>query len=218
MVRLTSRRIITNYREKYARIVRQSWISDVGHGNAVDVYSPGITIAIPAHLSDIALRNYGITRRRWALSGRDRRQNVDRLFGRVSRMKPDLRCDGILPHMTNIESAWLAGLIEGEGYIGHLAKHNVPVIRIVLTKDYDVVQRVHQITGIGRLATRKAQKEGHSSSYYWEITNWFNFVTICNEIFPYLGLRRQAKIREVLAFNPRRRTGRLVGIPPPFKW
>jgi hypothetical protein len=55
--------------------------------------------------------------------------------------------DPQLHTMTDVEKAWLAGIIEGEGTFGRVGRPGGQ-IRVVMT-DQDVIHRLHAITGLG---------------------------------------------------------------------
>ena len=89
--------------------------------------------------------------------------------------------------------AWLAGLIEGEGYI---AKGKV-FLRVRMT-DWDVVQRCHDTFKVGYLRgpVEGNEKKKHKPMYEWTITRRQDFYELLSVLYPKLGLRRQERIRE----------------------
>lgn len=87
--------------------------------------------------------------------------------------------------------AWLAGLVEGEGYI---AKGKV-FLRVRMS-DWDVVQRCEQLFGIGNLRgpVEGNKKKKHKPMYEWTITRKQDFQEILLAIYPKLGFRRKKRI------------------------
>ena len=103
-----------------------------------------------------------------------------------------------------MDVAWLAGLLEGEGWFGHTKRgagptsrfdYYVPVIAVAMN-DEDVVRRVgclincavhgpHLKQG-GRRPTFRTAVHGHKAEALMEM------------LLPFLGERRSARVREVL--------------------
>lgn len=93
--------------------------------------------------------------------------------------------------METIEAAWLAGIAEGEAWIGH---GNSPAIRIEMT-DKDVVARVATLMQASFIPrTRIARKPAYTASVYGQ-----KAVQVLAAIRPYMGERRGRKIDLVLA-------------------
>jgi len=93
-------------------------------------------------------------------------------------------------HWTPINLAWLAGLAEGEGYIGK----NKVFFRIRMT-DEDVVRRC-MMFDIGHI---RGPVEGdpdrnHKPLYEWTVTRRQDFIEILLAIYSLLGIRRRAEI------------------------
>jgi hypothetical protein len=91
---------------------------------------------------------------------------------------------------TPINLAWLAGLAEGEGYIGK----NKVFFRIRMT-DEDVIRRCMMFC-IGHI---RGPVEGDVARnrkpiYEWTITRRQDFIEILLAIYSWLGIRRRAEI------------------------
>lgn len=107
--------------------------------------------------------------------------------------------------MTEIETAWLAGLFEGEGCI--TAKKSAGNQRFLLIKmtDEDVVRKAHRIAGVGKLygPYKAVNSKVRDTSHYKPFWQWSVFARdevlyLGNAIIPHLGERRRAKMLEAL--------------------
>lgn len=93
--------------------------------------------------------------------------------------------------LTEAEVAWLAGIYEGEGYCGISSKRAIHV-SIVMT-DFDVMERILALTGIGSLRPGKhANNPEHKSFLRWGVGSK-NAVDFLELILPWLGERRSAR-------------------------
>lgn len=96
---------------------------------------------------------------------------------------------------------WLAGLLEGEGCFGrYSAGPKQPHLRYARIQlgmtDEDVVRRVHEFTGVGHVYEPK-QRPGCKRIWIWHARN-HEAESLMQKLHPLMGLRRQAKIDEVL--------------------
>ena len=92
---------------------------------------------------------------------------------------------------------WLAGLLEGEGSFGaNRTRNYYPKIQLGST-DRDVVERAHAIAGVGTLNgpySRGVNKE----VWCWNVAAQADAAGLMMTLYPLIGLRRQARIREIL--------------------
>jgi hypothetical protein len=77
--------------------------------------------------------------------------------------------------------------------------------------DEDSVRRFHSVVGAGRVKRREppADKPHWNATWRWECTRWADIEPILSRLLPYLGLRRSAKAKELLAHpatGPKRKT------------
>lgn len=112
----------------------------------------------------------------------------------------------VVSRLTDLEIAWIAGLVEGEGcFIISGAGNGTPTIRVAMT-DEDVVDKLRHMWGYtnntqvtaAKLSTYRNQKLGfkktvHSAYIYGEPA-----LVVMQRILPHMGLRRRAKIEEIL--------------------
>ena len=112
-----------------------------------------------------------------------------------------------------LDIAWLAGILEGEGYFSierdTTGYHDVTVIRIVLTMtDYDIVERSARIMGAPRVIHVKrpaSYKETCKPQYRAKISG-DRAIGVLREILPYMGQRRSARIKDQIAAHESRST------------
>jgi hypothetical protein len=99
------------------------------------------------------------------------------------------------------EIAWFAGLLEGEGYFGMAPNRTrgrterYPSIVIAMC-DQDVVERCARLLGT-RASHLKSRQEHHKPTYRCLIRGT-GAIEWMLRIYPYMGRRRQAKIREIV--------------------
>lgn len=105
---------------------------------------------------------------------------------------------------------WAAGLFEGEGHISLLPypeddpHHRSGLMRrrlVLAMTDEDVVRRFHAFVNAGQVRWTKPFNERCKPVLRWECGAWPDIERILTGMLPYLGLRRSARAREVLA-NP----------------
>jgi len=112
--------------------------------------------------------------------------------------------------MTDIQIAWLAGLLEGEGCF-RFDKRNSPKIQLQMT-DEDVVKRV------ARMLSVNARAEPWRGSRYGSKTMWRvdvfgdKAIEIMHLILPFMGERRFSKIESVINARRKRRSYWMVAI------
>lgn len=119
-------------------------------------------------------------------------------------------------HWSRENLAWLSGIIEGEGCIVQPVKPGRATqvaVRVCMT-DEDVVYRVAQIAGVGRVQKRvrpPSMAAHHKDQWVWQVQSTADSVALLYAILPWLGARRSSTVRTALAVwsstpLPRRRT------------
>jgi hypothetical protein len=103
--------------------------------------------------------------------------------------------------ISNIDLAWLAGLLEGEG---SFMVHRDPatetqrariIIRIAVhMTDRDVVERVRDIVGLGTVLRRPPGKPHHKETFRWAISAKAPTLKLMRLLRPHMGERRVAQI------------------------
>ncbi len=100
--------------------------------------------------------------------------------------------------------AWLAGLLEGEGcfHEGHTGRTLTPQVEVAMA-DKDIIERVAQFFGGTSVTPKYRQKMNPNwRTQYRTLATSKRAVIIMQAILPYMGKRRSAKIRSILALYP----------------
>lgn len=105
-----------------------------------------------------------------------------------------------------VDIAWVAGIIEGEGCISvrhakdsQKAKSPRPwVVCTVAMNDFDVVQRLHDVTGIGNVCRARVypQKPSWNPTLKWTVAKQKDLARLLLAIAPLMGERRRQKTLE----------------------
>ncbi|AYQ99129.1 HNH endonuclease [Mycobacterium phage BaboJay] len=112
--------------------------------------------------------------------------------------------------MNEVECAWVAGILEGEGSFTLGAagqrKHGKRIQQLQVTcgmTDEDTIRKLHRIAGIGNvyLERRKDPRREHAKQLYvWQASKRLDIVPFLHQIRPHMSLRRGARIDELLAY------------------
>lgn len=98
--------------------------------------------------------------------------------------------------------AWAAGIFEGEGCINHFSSKNPRSCRLQLyMTDLDVMERFCQIAGVGEVELCVAPSRlrgGRKPIYVWRISNWDEWYPFAVAMWPWLGERRRAALKEAI--------------------
>lgn len=103
---------------------------------------------------------------------------------------------------TDLELAWISGLIEADGYIGMITveggkrkRYSIAVEMI----DEDAVRRCHQLTGKGNVIIYDRKGGQWKRTWKWQVQSKKDVVEVLNLILPFVyTARRKARILEVL--------------------
>ena len=101
--------------------------------------------------------------------------------------------------MTDIEAAWLAGLLEGEGcfQIRRTPKGSLQVgVRLNMC-DRDVVERAAMLAEAAIVRTHVPKNPKHNTTHYFYISGNGAIRTMMI-ILPFMGERRTAKIKSII--------------------
>jgi hypothetical protein len=107
------------------------------------------------------------------------------------------------------ETAWAAGLFEGEGSITHslpvLAKPGRRLAQLSMgSTDLDVLARFRDAVGFGKVygpykTNGRNTPAGRKPIYQWRISRINEVQTVLRMFWPYLGERRRAKAAGAIA-------------------
>lgn len=106
---------------------------------------------------------------------------------------------------TRTETAWAAGLFEGEGclYLEPQSQRrpNARTARLSLVStDEDAVQRFHSIVGVGTVnVQRHNERQGHKRQWRWQAGAKRDVEDVLRKFLPWLTQRRLTKAEELLA-------------------
>jgi hypothetical protein len=96
-----------------------------------------------------------------------------------------------------IRTAWAAGLFEGEGCFYVRSRRRVGA-QLAMT-DRDVVERFAAIVGLGTLHRKEPRRSHWQHQYVWQTQSAQPVRDLIARFWPYLGERRRARARAVLA-------------------
>jgi hypothetical protein len=108
--------------------------------------------------------------------------------------------------MTDIDAAWLSGLLEGEGYFQITkARPNHPtqvLIRLSMT-DKDVVEKAANLLNVS--VNCKAKTSEKKTIYSFSLSRRDDVEEVLKQVLPHMGNRRGKKIKECIdVINERR--------------
>lgn len=98
--------------------------------------------------------------------------------------------------MNDIELGYVAGVIEGEGYI--FTKNSYSAAVAVQMTDLDVLQKLQILTGLGHIIETQRQKPHHKRTWRWTAQG-SEVRRLLLDIYPHMGDRRKEKIMSVVS-------------------
>lgn len=111
------------------------------------------------------------------------------------RLVPELD-DGLLG-LSESEWAWCAGLFDGEGTISISSQKYLCVTACVHMADRDIVERLNDLwPAKNGVRERKQQNPEWSMMWEWAISKRGYVQNFLGGIYPWLGVRRQARVEE----------------------
>jgi hypothetical protein len=96
--------------------------------------------------------------------------------------------------MTPEQAAWVAGILEGEG--SFVSSKSI-AIQVTMT-DLDILQRLRQLTGVGRIYSITRRKDIHKDAWIWAVQRRAHIRHVINAVLPWLGERRTLAARRLL--------------------
>ncbi len=102
------------------------------------------------------------------------------------------------------ETAWAAGLFEGEGSVWRVTRRNDNQrdawhAGICMT-DLDVIERFAKWAGCGNIY--KLKDQGFKQAWRWQTGKRENVYQICQRLLPHMGIRRRTKMEEAMVELP----------------
>lgn len=104
--------------------------------------------------------------------------------------------------MTEVEVAWLAGLLEGEGYFGW--KNGGPEIRLAMS-DLDTVNKAALLMGGKPASLMRRKRPAHHKNLFQKVVTGYKAARILPLIRPFMSARRGAVIDDLLSWRPKKR-------------
>lgn len=101
--------------------------------------------------------------------------------------------------MNETQTAWLAGLFEGEGCL-HRRKDNGGYELVIAMTDRDVVDRLPDLTGYGTVRFIRRPEPHWSDKWRWRVGKRDHIAELLTAMLPYLGCRRGMAAAEFLAW------------------
>lgn len=97
------------------------------------------------------------------------------------------------------ELIWLSGFYEGEGSVSLLQhKHRTQYLLSITSCDKDVLEKVKIVIGFGNFTGPYTRKNRNVKPYWqYQLSKKEHVLAILWAIYPWLGERRQSKIREL---------------------
>ncbi len=95
--------------------------------------------------------------------------------------------------LSDVRLAWVAGLFEGEGWIG--VRGGRPTLQVVST-DEDVITRLAEWTGVGHVTG--PHKGTVKPTWHWKVTKRDDAGQLLERLIPLLCKRRAQRAREVV--------------------
>jgi hypothetical protein len=103
---------------------------------------------------------------------------------------------------TDVNIAWVAGLIEGEGTFNIRKYKSKKYITIkVVSTDFDVIEKLNSIIGCGRINgpyDRSTPRKKKKPFLVWCLHEITPQIELMNAILPHMGKRRSERIKECL--------------------
>jgi hypothetical protein len=99
--------------------------------------------------------------------------------------------------MSDVEVAWVAGIIEGEGCFSFKSNNQAAVI--VCMVDKDVIDQLAAWTGVGVVVPKRARRSQYQDQWRWTVTAQNDFLALAEKIRPWMKARRGARLDEVCA-------------------
>lgn len=100
--------------------------------------------------------------------------------------------------MSAADCGWLAGILEGEGYMGVVRQRGV--IRVAMT-DGDVIRHAYEVSGVGTVNELPSRAPHHKTVFAWSVGRRLNVADVLLAMAPLLGERRRIQAAAVLRLH-----------------
>lgn len=102
--------------------------------------------------------------------------------------------------ISDVDAAWIAGLLEGEGSFFPLVREGKRTLARTSmgSCDLDVLERLREITGIGSiLKVARSDRPSHKPHWTWTVQRHQDAIDLMSRIHHLMGARRADRITEV---------------------
>lgn len=101
--------------------------------------------------------------------------------------------------MSPATTAWVAGILEGEGsfFIIKTKPHVKARIQCQMT-DRDVLERLAEEIGSGNVCV-VTHRPGRKQAYQWTVSSRADVIELARQVFPWLGMRRRDQVNSIVA-------------------
>lgn len=98
--------------------------------------------------------------------------------------------------MSEINKAWLAGLLDGEGTIVfYQSPSNHEVYRISIGNTFrKLIDKIFEVSGIGKITTYKSRNPKHNQVWYWNVCGE-NAKLLLKQMLPYLIVKKEKALK-----------------------
>jgi len=99
---------------------------------------------------------------------------------------------------TDVELAWVAGILEGEGTFRVTDAGSTQVTAEMA--DLDVLQKIQRVLGFGTIGNERKRGENRRTTWTFCVSGRRDIEQLLNAILPYMGERRTKQIATVLGY------------------
>lgn len=122
--------------------------------------------------------------------------------------------------LTEQQKAWLAGFIDGEGFIGITfqikkeTKQSAPSFRyhpyLIITNTYkDIIHYVYNLIGEGKIYTLRNRNIKHKNAYQYKLTKMPSLSNLLDNILPYLRVK-QIQCQLLIDYIKKRKSVKII--------
>ena len=113
-------------------------------------------------------------------------------------------------NLSEWQAAYLAGIIDGEGSVMLTNRRPSPTTFrkpavSVASCDWELIEALKTLTGIGQFARKPPQKETHRESYSWAV-RYNDALDFLEPVYPYMVIVKKRRRAEMLVRDYRRLT------------
>ena len=95
--------------------------------------------------------------------------------------------------LTEVEKAYLAGIVDGEGTVTLTRHHKnrTPSPQVsVSNNDLELLEYIRDITNCGQIRAKKKSKPHHHQSWHWQVNSVSDILRILEQLYPFLRVKK----------------------------